>query len=154
MNSEFREVLELLAEFVRLSFRDRIDSFHLLTRAGNRLVDFSELATTSSARIFIAKRIAYELFEVTEAMGHIKKYDASQLISQNYELAFKLALIFCKQQPNRELLPFLGKIMYYQNYGKFGDIETDYLYQESLNDLSLYTENLLKSKRPWYDAKL
>ena len=143
---------EKLAEFIRHPYQKKIDSFNLLIEAGNEILETENSRADKSEDIYYLERIATELHLITVGMSFSKKYDIASLLKTNYEYAFKFALRARDGKWNRDLLPYVSKLLYYEQFLEPND-RNEYLpalYERCLEDLERYNTEMKQTEQPWY----
>ena len=146
-----KKIKESFQEFVSIEFDKKIDSSEILISCGNMLIEELKKQPNNGEARYYAIRIANELHFVTKWMAYTKKYDTSPQIKENYTIAFKLAHHYFELKPHSDLIPFIVKILYYEQFNEENNtsIITE-IYKKCLDKLNTKTDKLNNSNRPWH----
>lgn len=146
-----KKIKDKIHEYYSVEFKKKIDTSELLISCGNLLLEELKNHPKNDKAKYYTIRIANELHFITDWMAYTKKYDTSPQIKINYELAFKLAYHHFELKPHYRLIPFVVKLLYYEQFNKESSkTSLNDVYNKCLESLNKFTNEINTSERPWY----
>lgn len=146
----FDKIVSLYTEYVAMGAGQKLHAGGLLSEAGRLLLETGDAPPGNDAVLqkrYLMQKIAGDLLRQADQMGHFKQYDSVPQLKEYTNLAFDLAFEYCGRTPDRRLLPFLARVIYYETYGD-DDIrlrELEELYGRSLDLEKKHHERLVDS---------
>ena len=113
----FTNVLNLYTSYVAMSANEKLHAGKLLEESALILKATAEHSISNDdavMRSYLMLKIAEDLSKQAVDMGMTKQYDLSPEIKSYTYLAFDLAFYYFDFRPNRLLLPYLSRVIYYE----------------------------------------
>jgi len=102
---------KLYVEYVNTEYSKKLHAGDLLAKAAEIILQESK---PSSQYHYLAKNIAFDIHKQAIDMAHSKAYDCSPKIEEYFKLAFQLMYKYWDEKANKELIPFLLDVLYYE----------------------------------------
>lgn len=148
MHAKLEEIIHLYVSFLKKSVSKKLHSGGILEEAANLCleIDSNQYTNDEACHLsYLIQKIAQDLLKQATDMSMTKQYDCSPDIKKYIYLAFDLAYRFCDKRPNRMLLPYLQRVIYYEKMNEDQQYYTELkdIFQKSLEMEQKYLNYLL-----------
>lgn len=147
----FDKIVENYKKYIGLDYDKQLHAGELLAQSARLLLKIRKKDLSNKDALqknYLMHRIARDLARQAQNMGHTKQYDCVPALKEYNYLAYDLMMDYWNSEPNRELIPYLYQVIYYERQNPTDDKdlkELENLYQKCLALEEKYLQIFLKA---------